>query len=73
LETGRKNQIRVHAQEIGHPIVGDKKYGSSFSPMGRIGLHAQVLAFIHPVSKEILRFETAVPKKFNALLNARSC
>ncbi|MDR3340175.1 MAG: RluA family pseudouridine synthase [Candidatus Symbiothrix sp.] len=73
LETGRKNQIRVHAQEIGHPIVGDKKYGSSFSPMGRIGLHAQILAFIHPVTKKILRFETAVPRKFNALLSDRSC
>jgi 23S rRNA pseudouridine1911/1915/1917 synthase len=67
LETGRKNQIRVHMQDIGHPIVGDLKYGALASPMGRIGLHAQVLEFIHPVTKKILRFETPIPKKFNAL------
>jgi 23S rRNA pseudouridine1911/1915/1917 synthase len=67
LDTGRKNQIRVHMQDIGHPIVGDIKYGASSSPMGRVGLHAQVLAFIHPVTKEILRFESSVPKKFNAI------
>ena len=67
LETGRKNQIRVHMQEIGHPIIGDKKYGAAPSPIGRIGLHARVLAFRHPVSNEELRFETSIPKKFNAL------
>ncbi len=67
LDTGRKNQIRVHLQEIGHPIVGDKKYGASTSPIGRVGLHARVLAFKHPVTKEILRFETPIPTKFNAL------
>jgi 23S rRNA pseudouridine1911/1915/1917 synthase len=67
LDTGRKNQIRVHAQDIGHSIVGDIKYGASSSPIGRICLHAQVLAFLHPVTKEILRFETPVPKKFKAL------
>ncbi|MDO9154743.1 MAG: RluA family pseudouridine synthase, partial [Paludibacter sp.] len=44
LETGRKNQIRVHLQGIGHPIVGDKKYGSTFSPITRLGLHARILA-----------------------------
>jgi 23S rRNA pseudouridine1911/1915/1917 synthase len=67
LETGRKNQIRVHLQEIGHPIIGDKKYGANPSPIGRIGLHARVLAFEHPVTHEVLRFETPIPKKFNAL------
>ena len=67
LETGRKNQIRVHMQEIGHPIIGDKKYGAAPSPIGRIGLHARVLAFRHPVSNEEMRFETSIPKKFNAL------
>jgi len=67
LDTGRKNQIRVHMQEIGHPIIGDKKYGADISPIGRIGLHARVLAFNHPVTKEPLRFETAIPRKFNAL------
>ncbi|MDR0833289.1 MAG: RluA family pseudouridine synthase [Candidatus Symbiothrix sp.] len=67
LATGRKNQIRVHMQEIGHPIIGDKKYGGGPSPIGRIGLHARVLAFIHPVTHENLRFETPVPRKFSAL------
>ncbi|MDR0844452.1 MAG: RluA family pseudouridine synthase [Tannerella sp.] len=71
LDTGRKNQIRVHMQDIGHPIVGDLKYGASSSPIGRIGLHAQVLAFVHPITKEILRFETPIPKKFNALFDRK--
>jgi len=64
LETGRKNQIRVHMKEIGHPVIGDKKYGSSVNPIGRTGLHARVLAFIHPVTGEEIRYETAVPQKF---------
>jgi 23S rRNA pseudouridine1911/1915/1917 synthase len=67
LETGRKNQIRVHMQEIGHPIIGDRKYGADPSPIGRIGLHARVLAFVHPVTHEVMRFETPIPKKFNAV------
>jgi 23S rRNA pseudouridine1911/1915/1917 synthase len=64
LETGRKNQIRVHMQLIGHSVVGDKKYGSTVSPIKRLGLHAQVLAFTHPMTKETMRFETPVPKAF---------
>lgn len=68
LETGRKNQIRVHMQEIGHPIIGDKKYGANISPIGRMGLHARVLAFNHPITKEPLRFETELPRKFNGLI-----
>jgi len=71
LETGRKNQIRVHMQEIGHPIVGDKKYGATVSPIGRIGLHARTLAFVHPVTKETWRFETPIPRKFMALFVAK--
>ncbi|MEN6327479.1 MAG: RluA family pseudouridine synthase [Syntrophomonas sp.] len=67
LETGRKNQIRVHMQDIGHSIIGDKKYGSSKNPIGRLGLHAHILAFNHPVSGAPLRFETEVPKKFARL------
>jgi 23S rRNA pseudouridine1911/1915/1917 synthase len=67
LETGRKNQIRVHMQDIGHPIIGDKKYGAAPSPIGRMGLHARVLAFVHPVTHKVIRFETPVPKKFSAL------
>jgi 23S rRNA pseudouridine1911/1915/1917 synthase len=63
LETGRKNQIRVHMQSIGHPVVGDKKYGSLSAPVGRIGLHAAVLALRHPVTGQVIRFESEVPKK----------
>lgn len=64
LETGRKNQIRVHMQVIGHSIVGDKKYGSKTSPINRLGLHAMVLSFTHPITKEQMRFETPVPGAF---------
>ncbi|GGB50792.1 pseudouridine synthase [Lentibacillus populi] len=64
LETGRKNQIRVHMQDLGHPVVGDKKYGATGNPIGRLGLHAKVLAFEHPTTGELLRFEADVPKNF---------
>ncbi|MCY7350034.1 MAG: RluA family pseudouridine synthase [Cytophagaceae bacterium] len=67
LETGRKNQVRVHMQDIGHPIVGDAKYGATIDPIGRLGLHAWVLAFAHPVTREQLRFETPIPVKFSGL------
>lgn len=68
LETGRKNQIRVHMQEIGHPVAGDKKYGASTNPLQRLGLHASILAFQHPVSREVLKFESAVPRKFSRVI-----
>jgi 23S rRNA pseudouridine1911/1915/1917 synthase len=64
LETGRKNQIRVHMQGIGHPIAGDKKYGSTTSALSRLGLHARILAFYHPISTEVVSFETPVPRNF---------
>lgn len=64
LETGRKNQIRVHMEDIGHPIVGDKKYGARSRTIGRLGLHARVLAFTHPVTGKLVRFETEIPKLF---------
>ncbi|MGL1932779.1 MAG: RluA family pseudouridine synthase [Desulfotalea sp.] len=65
LETGRKHQIRVHMQDINHPILGDKKYGAkTASPMRRMGLHAMVLAFTHPVTGDKCHFETPIPKKF---------
>ena len=68
LETGRKNQVRVHMQDIGHPVIGDRKYGSITNPIGRLGLHAWVLAFNHPVNNKPLRFETPVPRKFMRLV-----
>lgn len=64
LDTGRKNQIRVHMQDLGHPIVGDKKYGAQNNPIRRIGLHAHVISFNHPVTGELLRFESKVPEEF---------
>jgi 23S rRNA pseudouridine1911/1915/1917 synthase len=62
LETGRKNQIRVHLSDIGHPIAGDRKYGARSRTIGRLGLHARVLAFLHPRTGELMRFETDIPK-----------
>ena len=70
LETGRKHQIRVHMQDLGHPIVGDKKYGSGNKSLKRLALHAQVLAFIHPVTKLPCYFETSIPGKFYRLFDA---
>jgi len=64
LETGRKNQIRVHMQDIKHPIVGDKKYGAHGNPIKRLGLHARVLEFIHPITGKEYKFETAIPGSF---------
>lgn len=75
LDTGRKNQIRVHMHDLGHPIVGDLKYGSvdveygdHANPVGRICLHAFRLAFRHPITGEELRFETPQPSLFTGLL-----
>ena len=64
LETGRKNQIRVHMQDLKHPVIGDKKYGSTCSPIERLALHAQVIAFNHPITGRLMRYESSIPKKF---------
>lgn len=68
LETGRKNQIRVHLSEMGHPIVGDRAYGSTMDPVGRIGLHAYLLGFRHPRSGSRLLFQTEPPAEFRRYL-----
>lgn len=65
LDTGRKNQIRVHASEIGHPISGDRKYGAKQSRLGRLCLHAKTLRFAHPITKKDMYFESPVPPGFN--------
>lgn len=63
LETGRKNQIRVHLSEKGHPVVGDPRYGTAGSPIGRLGLHAKVLGFAHPVTGKRMSFVAPVPEE----------
>ncbi len=68
LDTGRKNQIRVHMKDIGHPISGDRKYGASSSPARRLCLHAQTLRFIHPVTGREMNFSTPVPPSFVSLV-----
>jgi 23S rRNA pseudouridine1911/1915/1917 synthase len=68
LETGKKNQIRLQMKDFGHSIAGDKKYGAHGNPIGRLALHAGVLAFTHPVTKESMRFESKIPAKFRWLI-----
>ena len=68
-ETGRKNQIRVHMQDLGHPIIGDGRYGgeNTPNPIGRLALHAFKLCFYHPVTNELMEFETPYPPAFKKL------
>ena len=68
LDTGRKNQIRVHMKDLGHSIVGDRKYGAKSSPIHRLALHARTLDFVHPMTRQELKFETPIPARFTALL-----
>lgn len=67
LETGRKNQIRAHSQWIGHPVTGDRKYDARNNPIGRLALHAQTLAFIHPWTGKTMKFTASLPKEFRYL------
>ena len=64
LETGRKNQIRVHSADMGHPVCGDPKYGNGDDPCNRLALHAYMLCFEHPVTHERLEFVTPIPDSF---------
>lgn len=68
LETGRKNQIRVHMSDMGHPVIGDERYGSDCNPLGRLALHAFKLCFYHPVTGELMEFETPYPTAFKGLM-----
>ncbi len=68
LETGRKNQIRVHLADKGMPIVGDRRYGSDISPIHRLALHAETLRFIHPITKRDMYFTCPLPPGFNRLV-----
>lgn len=67
LETGRKNQIRVHSADMGHPVCGDIKYGNGDDPIGRLCLHAYVLCFYHPITRRRMEFETPIPVNFRKL------
>ncbi len=67
LETGRKNQIRVHMHDMGHSIIGDRKYGAHSSPLGRVALHAYKLRFAHPVTRREMDFETPIPARFASI------
>ncbi len=64
VETRVKNQIRVHMQEMKHPIVGDKKYGAKTNSIGRLGLHLKTIQITHPVTKKKVTFDTEIPTKF---------
>ena len=68
IDTGRRNQIRVHLSEHGYPIVGDKKYRCKTNPIKRLCLHANILEFIHPVSKKIVSIKCDVPSEFRKLV-----
>jgi 23S rRNA pseudouridine1911/1915/1917 synthase len=68
LETGRKHQIRVHLSERGHPLVGDKTYGSGSNPIRRLALHAAILEFRHPRTAKLMRFDSPYPKSFGAIV-----
>ena len=70
LETGRTHQIRVHMTSIGHPLLGDMVYGSKKQPFLLQGqaLHAKVLGFIHPSTKQYMEFEAPLPEYFLKLI-----
>ena len=67
LETGRKNQIRVHSADMGHPVCGDTKYGNGDDPLHRLCLHAWLLCFTHPVTGQPMEFETPIPVAFRKM------
>jgi 23S rRNA pseudouridine1911/1915/1917 synthase len=71
LETGRKNQIRVQMAGLGHPIVGDHKYGATTDPARRLALHSCELKFRHPVSGSSMEFHSAMPNLLMGLIAAR--
>ena len=68
LVTGRKNQIRVHLADIGHPVAGVKKYGARTDPFKRLGLHSYLLSFKHPVTGKPMRFESKMPDRLRNLM-----
>ncbi len=71
IDTGRKNQIRVQMHDIGHCVVGDKKYESKVDPLKRLGLHANILEYRDPINNKIMHFEAPIPIKFKTVVNYR--
>ena len=69
IDTGRKNQIRVHLGEKGHHIIGDNKYGEPANPIKRLGLHAYELDLIHPFTGKLVKFTAPMPKIFDELFD----
>jgi len=67
LETGRKNQIRAHLSEAGHPVIGDRMYGAVSNPIDRLGLHARLLGFVHPTTGKKISFSVPLPSSFGQL------
>jgi RluA family pseudouridine synthase len=72
LQTGRKNQIRVHMADLGHPIVGDRKYGGGGQGRERLALHAWKIAFRHPRDGRPMEFTSSVPADIGRLVNSGS-
>ena len=67
IDSGRKNQIRVHLGDLGHHVIGDDKYGNPSNPIKRLGLHAYELEFKHPFTGKVMKFTAPMPKEFNIL------
>lgn len=69
IETGRKNQIRVHMKDINHPIIGDEKYGVKDKKIKRLALHSYGIEFIHPITKDNIKVISKIPTLFNNIFN----
>lgn len=72
IDTGRKNQIRVHMKELGCPVAGDKQYGARTDPIGRLCLHANELSFVHPATGQPVTFTAKTPRDFNRVFRPQS-
>ena len=72
IYTGKKNQIRVQLSAIGHPIIGDKKYGAKRNPIGRMGLHASYLELKVPGYKETIKINAKIPKEFEKIFEVKN-
>ena len=69
IDSGRKNQIRVHMKDLGHNVIGDATYGATTDPIQRLGLHAYELSFKNPINKKVMTFKAKMPPEFIELMN----